>query len=421
MKRPSGRTLRGWIITAVILILVIGGGGFLALNLLRPRVQVTRVVEGPVVQAFYSTGTVQPVREYPIKANHAGIIMKLLVDKGHQVTEGQPLAYVEEKELQHAFDKAKAELTEKTARADEKTSPVLKEFDARILANTELLQIAQRDEKRLSDLNESNAASSTDLDRAMDRVKTVWANLEGLKAQRSAKLLELQREAKVAESAVATAQWNLDQQTIRSPISGVVLDWPASVGTRLAVNDHIMQVADVRPESLVMRAQVDEEDKTKVRLNQDVRMTLYAFPGQVFNGKVHRIYDKADPNLRTFEVDVKVDKATSDFAAGMTGELAFVMAEKPSATVIPAQALQKDAVYVIRNGRITKADAKIGLRSIERVEINAGIAADDRVLISPIGSMEEGQAVRTTEVDPKTAAALNRKDVEVPRMSGLTN
>src|SRR5688572_21705160 len=115
MKRPLGRTVRGWIIIAAILILVIGGGGFLVWNLLRPLVQVTRAVDGPVVQAFYSTGTVQPVREYPIKANHAGIISKLYVDKGDRVTEGQPLAYVEEKELQHAFDKASAELAEKIA------------------------------------------------------------------------------------------------------------------------------------------------------------------------------------------------------------------------------------------------------------------------------------------------------------------
>jgi multidrug efflux pump subunit AcrA (membrane-fusion protein) len=410
-----GRTIRGWIVTAIILIVVIGGGGFLALNLLRPRVQVTRAVTGPVVQAFYSTGTVQPVREYPIKANHAGIITKLLVDKGHKVTEGQPLAYVEEKELQHAFDKAKAELTEKLARADDKASPVLKEFDARILANTELLEIAKRDEKRLLDLSENNAASFTDLDRAADRTKTIWANLEGLKAQRSAKLLELQREVKVAESGVATAQWNLDQQTIRSPINGVVLDWPASIGTRLAVNDHIMQVADVRPESLVMRAQVDEEDKTKVRLDQIVRMTLYAFPGEVFDGKVKRIYDKADADRRTFEVDVEMAIPNANLAAGMTGELAFVMADKEKATVIPSQALQKNTVYVVRNGKIAAADVKVGLQSIERVEIVSGLLIDDRVLLTPIGSLKPGRSVRMQEIDPVAAANMNKKAIEEHR------
>jgi HlyD family secretion protein len=421
MKRSVGRTTGGWIIVIAIVIVVIGGGSFLALKLLRPRVQVTRTVEGPVVQAFYSTGTVQPEREYPVRTNHAGIVTKLLVDKGHKVEKGQVLAVVEEKELQYQLDKALAELKEKKARADEKASPVIKEYDARITATGEILEIAKREQNRMEKLFESNAASPTDVDRAIERVKQTWAEYESLKAQRAAKLLELQREVEVAESAVATAQWNLDRQTIRSPVDGVVLDWPVPLGTRLAVNDHIMQIADVSPENLVMRAQVDEEDKTKVHDGQTVRMTLYAFPGQVFEGKVHRIFPKADPELRTYEVDIKLNKSNPSFAAGMTGELAFIMAEKPSATVIPSQALQKDAVYVVRDGKVAKVDPQIGLKSIERVEVVSGLSPDDLVLISPIGSLREGQAVRIEEVDPKVAAALNKPQIDVPRMSGLTN
>ena len=49
------------------------------------------------------------------------------------------------------------------------------------------------------------------------------------------------------------AQWNLDQATLRSPIDGAVLDWPLSTGTRVAVNDHILQLADVNSLHLVMR------------------------------------------------------------------------------------------------------------------------------------------------------------------------
>ena len=403
------------LVFAAVLIVALGGGGFLALNLLRPRVQVTHTVEGPVVQAFYSTGTVQPVREYAIRANHAGIIKQLLVDKGTKVKAQQPLVIVEERELQFQLDKATAELNEKTARLDEKTSPVLKEFDARISANTDMLAIAQREQKRITSLLESSSASTTDLDRAMDRVKLVWAEVEGLKAQRASKQLELQREVDVAKSAVSTAQWNLDQQTILSPIDGVVLDWPVSTGTRLAVNDHIMQVADVSPAKLVMRAQVDEEDKIKVRPDQLVHMTLYAFPGEVFEGTVDRIYDKADPDRRTFEVDVKLSKVDDRFSAGMTGELAFVMAAKEQAVVIPSQALQGDAVYVIRDGTIAKSDAKIGLKSVERVEVVAGLSPGDQVMLTPLGTLKEGQRVRVQEMDPTAAANLNKKTTEVAK------
>lgn len=401
------------IVCAVVAVLIAAAAA-IGWRVLRPGVQVTRMVEGPVVQAFYSTGTVEPVREFPIKANHAGIITKMLVDKGDPIKLGQLLAMVEEKDLQFALDKAVAELNEKTARMDEKTSPVLKEFDARIAANSDMLGIAKRDQDRVAGLLERDAATQFDADRAADRVQQMLSEVESLKSQRAAKQLELKKEVDVAKSAVAVAKWNLDQQNILSPTDGVVLDRPESIGTRVAVNDHLMQVADVRPENLVMRAQVDEEDKNKVRLDQIVEMTLYSFPDQVFKGKVTKIYPKADSERRTFEIDVVLSVPNDHFAAGMTGELAFIMDAKPVAMVIPSQSVQKDKVYVVRDGRLTVADVKMGLRSVERVEILSGLAAGDQVVVSPVGDMKEGQRVRTEEVDPQVAANLNKKIVEQP-------
>ena len=95
---------------------------------MRPTVTVTEVVEGPAVEAFYATGTLQPVDEYPIKAHSAGLLQKLEGDKpfpkkGDHVTAGQSLAIVADAQWQAALDKCKAELDEKRQRADEKTSP----------------------------------------------------------------------------------------------------------------------------------------------------------------------------------------------------------------------------------------------------------------------------------------------------------
>ena len=68
-----------------------------------------------------------------------------------------------------------------------------------------------------------------------------------------------------------------------------------------------------------------------VKEGQMVRMTLYAYAGRTFEGRVKKIYDKADADRRTFEVDVDMVEKEPTFSAGMTGELAFVMAEKASA------------------------------------------------------------------------------------------
>lgn len=420
MSRRRAQSSAKWVLGAAVLIAAIVGGVFLALRLTSPLVTVTDAVEGPVVQAFYSTGTVQPEREFPIKSNGAGILTEVKVDKGDHVKVGQPLAVVSDPELTFTARKAQAELEEKQQRADPKTSPVIQEYDARIQAMQALLEISQREEARIRSLLEKNAAAQTDLDTATDRLKTVWSQSESLKAQRAAKLLELQRELEVAKSALDTAKWNLDQQTLKSPIDGVVLDRPLSVGTRVAINDRVMNVANIASDKLVMRAAVDEEDIIKVKPDQHVKMTLYSYADRVFEGRVQKIYDQADPERRTFEVDVKLAEPDNRLSPGMTGELAFEMASKDKAVVIPSQAVQKGGeVFLVQDGHLKKATAQVGLRGIERSEVISGINAGEKVLISAAADMKDGQRVRTSYLDPATAAGLNKPKIAQDAFKGF--
>jgi multidrug efflux pump subunit AcrA (membrane-fusion protein) len=418
--RRRAQTPVKWVLTAAVIVAVLCAAGWGALRFIRPVVTVTEAVEGPVVEAFYATGTVLPAHEYPIKSNVAGIIEEVRVDKGDAVKKGQVLAIVLDPDLTFKSKQAEAELEEKRQLAADKTSPVLAEFDAKITAMNDILEIAKREEKRLSGLIETNAASQTDLDRAIDRMKVAWSEVESFKTQKAAKKLQLLREVQVAEAAVGSANWNLQQQTIKSPIDGTVLDRPNSIGTRVAINDHIMQIADVSPGNLVMRAAVDEEDVNKVNIGQTVRMTLYSFPGQVFEGKVDKIYNKADADRRTFEVDVRFVQEQLRLSAGMTGELAFVVAAKERAIVVPSQALQNGAIWTVsKDNQLERTTPEIGLKSVERVEVVSGITPGTRVLLAPVGSMESGQTVRPDYLDPVTAAGLNKPKVTASGFKGF--
>src|SRR5256714_13984101 len=121
-----------WLFGGGAAIVVVAAGALAFSYFVSAKVVVTEAVRGPVVQAFYSTGTIQPEREFPIRSNTAGILTAVLVDKGTRVKKDQPLAIVSDPALVFMKDKAQAELTEKLKRADDKSSPVLAEFDARI-------------------------------------------------------------------------------------------------------------------------------------------------------------------------------------------------------------------------------------------------------------------------------------------------
>ena len=319
------------------------------------------------------------------------------MDKGDRVNEGQALAVVQDSELRYLADKARAELEERRKRADEAGSPVLQELTGKIASTGELLEIATREQRRVERAAQGESATESDFDKALNAVKTLESDLESLKAEKAMTRLQLKRELEVAESAERIAQWNLDQQTLRAPVSGVVLDRPVSMGTRLAVNDHVLQVADVRPESLVMRAQVDEEDVTRVFVDearpQVVKMALYAFAGRTFEGRVVKVYDKADPDRRTFEVDIAVVAPDPKMSAGMTGELAFVVAERSRVKVVPSQAVQEGGLWTVRNGRLHKLDASVGVRGIDRAEVVSGPDLGDWIVVSPLGKLAEGRLV----------------------------
>lgn len=412
MNRRSGNAALRWLLAIIVIAAVVVGVFFVWRRYSTPEVTVTEVVEGPVVRAFYATGTLQPDVEYPIRSNVEGILTEVAVDKGSVVKKGDKIAFVRVEEYQMRHAKAVADLALARSLAAPSGSPVLAEFDKRLQAAQEQLDIAQRELARIKKMREAQSASQADEDRTAERVQTYWVAVESIKTQKETRRLELERDLAVAQSAVDIAKWNLEEQTIKSPTSGSVLDRPTASGTRVKVNDKIMQIADVTPEALVMRAQVDEEDKTRVAVGQKVSLTLYAYAGRVFEAQVKKIYPKADPDRRTFEVDVVITPCDAGFSAGMTGELAFIVEAKEKALVIPSQSVQGGNVWVVKDHKLAKAKVELGIRSIERVEIVSGLAPGDRVVISPIGTLTDGREIRTAFLDAASAAGLNKKPEE---------
>jgi HlyD family secretion protein len=407
LTRKGLRAVMRWGSTLGVLIAVLAIAYWLYIRFSVPQVTVTKVVEGPVVQAFYATGTLMADREYAVKSNVEGTVTEILVDKGMVVKRGQKLAHIYVEEFQLKQKQAEADLELKQKLAKEETSPTLLEFDAKIRAAQQQLETAQREYDRLAKLRGTGGLTLTEFDRAESAVTTNFNNLAALQSAKATKRLEFERDLKVAQAALEITQWNVQQQTVVSPIDGVVLDWPVTRGARVKVNDMILSVADIAFDKLVMRVNVDEEDKTRVKLEQEVQVSLYSYPQRVFTGNVRKIYPKADPTRRTFEIDVSLAEPDTNFAAGMTGELAFTVDSKANAIVVPSQAVQQGKLWQIQQGKLQTVEVKVGLKSIQRTEILSGIQPNEEVIISPIGSLTIGHELRSQFMDPLTAAGLN--------------
>src|SRR5437870_3726161 len=112
MRLRAAQASMRWISLSAGTLATLAAGAWLVLRITitSPLVTVTDAVEGPVVQAFYSTGTIQPEREYPIRSNVAGTLTDVRVDKGSAVKKGDLLAVVTDPLLKFQVDKAHAEL-----------------------------------------------------------------------------------------------------------------------------------------------------------------------------------------------------------------------------------------------------------------------------------------------------------------------
>lgn len=435
---PRART----ILISLAVCGLVAAGVYSAFAFTRHVVEVTRVSTGPVVSAFYSTGTISSEREYPVRAQVTGTVKEMRVDKGSVVKKDDILAIVEDPRLAFAVESVEAQLREALAQADEASSPAIQEFDAMLRANVEMADLAQREVERQRRSAELAASSQGDLDRALDRVKQLASERGSMLARRASALLATRRQADVARASLNAARAELEKQNVRAPIDGVVLDRPTPFGTRVdaAMSNHLMTVADVRQQSLVMRAQVDEEDVARVREGQLVKMTLYAFGDAIFDGRVKRIYDKADEQRRTFEVDVVVDPRGQRLLPGMTGELAFIVEERLQARVLPASAVQirirprregertqsgdqssaaaqqaaqadevrEPVIWTVRQGRLHPVAARVGIRSIERIELlppDPGSSPDAE-------QIADTDLVVTSPIDPRTAAGTQVRSRE---------
>ena len=141
MRRRAALGLVKLVGVLAVIGLVLIGAWLGVMRWMRPGVSVTNIVERRVVQAFYATGTLQPVREYPIRSNNPGALIEVRVDKGDKLRRDQPLAVVREDSVEFRYDQAKADRDMKAKLADEEKSPVLKEFDARAAAARRLASL----------------------------------------------------------------------------------------------------------------------------------------------------------------------------------------------------------------------------------------------------------------------------------------
>jgi len=188
-------------------------------------------------------------------------------------------------------------------------------------------------------------------------------------------LLQLQKEGKARQYV-----------TLRSPVSGVVLEKPSIQGKRFMPGEVLYQIADLS--SVWVIADVFEQDLGMLRLGQPAAVTVDAYPGKVFNGRITFVYPTVTPETRTAKVRVELANAQALLKPAMYAKVEFA-SSRDSAKVlaVPDSAVldsgTRQVVLVeLGAGRFEPRAVKLGMRGDGYVEVLEGVKEGEAVVVS---------------------------------------
>ncbi len=297
-----------WIKWLVILVLVIGAGwgGYRYFNRAdaRPEYQTVPVARGDLVQVVTATGQLNPVVNVQVGSQISGIIQKLYVDYNSTVKSNQVIAQLDPATYQANVHSAEGDLANAQA----------------------ILELAQIDARRASDLIKDNLIAQADYDKAV-------ATLHQAEAQIMIKKAALER---------STVDFN--RCTITAPVDGVVISRNVDVGQTVAASLQapVLFVIANDLSKMQIDANVAEADVGGIELGQDVEFTVDAFPYDKFRGKVTQVRNApiTVQNVVTYDTVISVNNPDLKLKPGMTANVSIVIARRPNALKIPNAALR---------------------------------------------------------------------------------
>ncbi len=304
---------RLFIISAIVLLLA-AGAGLVAVSAAGRRSTAVAATRGTAVEIVYATGGVEPVRW----AKVASLIRDRIVDicdcEGKTVDKGDVLARLDDHEAQ-------AQLKELQARED----------------------FPKREMSRVSELIARGSATTQAFERASMDLQQVQA------------LIAVQIE-------------KINDYTIVAPMDGVVLRRDGEIGEIAEAGQILFRVGVPKPLQVV--AEVNEEDIPRVARRPDRAVPHRRLSRPAARRQGPR--DHADGRRR--RQDLRIKMALPDdtpLKPGMSVEANIVTREKPNALLVPADAVQGNAVFVDRR---TTARASARSRSASAAPAQVEVA-----------------------------------------------
>lgn len=338
-------------------------------------VSVTQPIASDWPLTLAANGNITAWQEAIIGAEANGLrIEELLVNVGDPVRKGQLLARLQSDTLAAELDQAKASLQEALATAAE----------------------AEANAERARQLKASGAMSAQQINQLLTGENTARARVAVVKAQ------------------IKASEIRLAQTRIHAPDEGTISARMATLGAVVSPGQEMFRL--IRRDRLEWRAEVPSADLPRIKPGLPV--TIHTAGGTPITGSVRMLAPTVDAQTRNglVYVDIKETGNAAEARPGMFARGEFQLG-RSGALTLPQSAVQlRDGFhYVYRVGddnKLTQTKVEVGRREGDRIEITRGLEAKQRVVMSGVGFLADGDTVRVvdTPVAPPPAGGQAQTD-----------
>lgn len=343
ISEPSGffARYRWYLIGAVALALAV----FAWQRATRPTlVGVVEVTSGPAERVLAITGRTRPQVTVNIVPKSGGQILKLTKEEGESVRAGEVLVQLDAEAPRAALDEA----------------------DSKIAAQNRTVAEARRNFERVAQLKDRGLATLKEYDTARFELDQAQAELVRLNATR--------REVSA----------RLRDNTLTSPVAGVVLARPVDTGQVVTANTVIYEIAPLA--DVEVEADVDEQFLAEIRegLKADV---LVAGSRAPLPATLVYVSPKVDPRTGGAKVRLRFDRQVEGLRSGLTADINLIVERRDQAITVARSAIlgrdRNARVLVVENGRVAEKPVSFIEWPSEKVIVTAGLEPGQRLLAQP--------------------------------------
>jgi RND family efflux transporter MFP subunit len=340
-------------------------------------------------QSFEAGGVIAARTTATVASRIVATVLSVDVAPGDRVRAGQRLIVLDARDL----DAQRRQTAASVTALEQSAAAAVADQDAAGAA----LTLAQATHERMATLHARRSATPQELDEATSALRGAEARLRAAEARAAEMAAAIESARAAASAASVTASF----AELTAPFDGIVTEKLVEPGNLAAVGVPLLRVEDTR--GFRLEARLDESRAGSVEVGAPVAVRLgtsdaSGVEAAVVNGQVAEIARSVDAASHAFliKIDLPPDPR---LRSGMFARARFEGGEPRQALTVPAAAIvpqgQLSTVFVVTGQDVARMRVlRTGESADGRVEVIAGLAPDETVIVAPPPGLRDGDPVR---------------------------